>query len=86
MRTPHYCGQLALSVWKESLYIFSNFSPLYTDTPLKRTRSMPPSYDCIGLMLSKVGASFDRPRRQDTVALCAGICSYAGCHLLVLYV
>ena len=47
---------------------------------------MPPSYDCIGLMLSKVGASFDRPRRPDTVALCAGVCSYAGCHLLVLYV
>ena len=47
---------------------------------------MPPSYDCIGLMLSNVGASFDRPRRPDTVALREGICSYAGCYLLVLYV
>lgn len=47
---------------------------------------MPSSYDCIGLMLSNVGASFDRPRRPDTVALREGICSYAGCYLLVLYV
>lgn len=47
---------------------------------------MAPSYDCIGLMLFNVGASFDRPRRPDTVALREGICSYAGCYLLVLYV
>ena len=47
---------------------------------------MAPSYDYIGLMLSNVGVSFDRPRRPDTVALREGICSYAGCYLLVLYV
>ena len=47
---------------------------------------MAPSYDYIGLMLSSVGVSFDRPRRPDTVALREGICSYAGCYLLVLYV
>ena len=75
-----------MSLWKEGLYIFSKFNPLNTDTPLKRTRSMGPSYDCIGLMLFNVGASFDRPRRPDTVALREGICSYAGCYLLVLYV
>ena len=36
-------------------------------------------------MLSDIRASFDRPGRPDTVVFRAGICSYAGCYLLVLY-
>ena len=38
LRTPHYYGQFALSIGKESPYIFSWFNPLNTDTfsgPLK---------------------------------------------------
>ena len=31
-RTPHYYGQFALSLGKESPYIFSKFNPLNTDT------------------------------------------------------
>ena len=34
IRTPHYYGQLALSLEKENPYIFSKFNPLNTDTPL----------------------------------------------------
>ena len=37
IRTPHYDGQVALSLRKQSPYIFSKFNPLYTDTPLIRT-------------------------------------------------
>ena len=32
--TPHYYGQFALSLGKESPYVFSKFNPLNTDTPL----------------------------------------------------
>ena len=32
IRTPHYYGQFALSLGKESPYIFSKFNPLNTDT------------------------------------------------------
>ena len=35
--TPHYYRQFALSLGKESLYIFSQFNPLNTDTLLLRT-------------------------------------------------
>ena len=34
LRTPHYYGQFAVSLGKESPYIFSKFNPLNTDTPL----------------------------------------------------
>ena len=34
IRTPHYYGQFALSLGKESAYIFSKFNPLNKDTPL----------------------------------------------------
>ena len=37
VRTPYYYGQLTLSLRKESLYIFSKFNSLSTDTPLIRT-------------------------------------------------
>ena len=42
--TPHYYRQFALSLGKESPknYIFSNFNPLNTDTPLVRMLSMAP--------------------------------------------
>ena len=40
---PHYYGQFALSMGKESPYIFSKFNPLNRDTPLIRTLSMVPS-------------------------------------------
>ena len=40
--TPHYYGQFALFLGKESLYIFYKFNPLYTDTSLIRTLSMAP--------------------------------------------
>ena len=43
LQTPHYCGQFALSLGKESPNIFFKFNPLNTDTPLTRTLSMPPS-------------------------------------------
>ena len=52
MRTPYYDGQFALSLGKESSYIFSKFNPLNTDTPFIRTLSMVPSlfalteFDC----------------------------------------
>ena len=32
MRTPHYYRQFALSLGKESPYIFFKFNPLITDT------------------------------------------------------
>ena len=34
VRTPHYYGQFALPLGKESPYIFSKFNPLNRDTPL----------------------------------------------------
>ena len=34
VRTPHYYGQFALPLGKESPYIFSKFNPLNKDTPL----------------------------------------------------
>ena len=37
IRTHHYYGQFALSLGKESPYIFSKFNPLNTDTSLLRT-------------------------------------------------
>ena len=43
IRIPHYNGQFALSLGKESPYIFSKINPLKTDTPLIQTLSMPPS-------------------------------------------
>ena len=43
MRTPYYDGQFALSLGKESSYIFSKFNPLNTDTPFIRTLSIVPS-------------------------------------------
>ena len=45
-------GQFALSMGEENPYIFTNFNPLNTDTPLIRTLSMAPSvtvltgFDC----------------------------------------
>ena len=44
IRTPHYYGQFAVSVGKESPYIFSKFNPLNRDTPLiiKRTLFIAP--------------------------------------------
>ena len=42
IRTPCYYGQFALSLGKESPYIFSKFKPLNTDTPLIGTLSMAP--------------------------------------------
>ena len=36
-RTPHYYGQFALPLGKESPYIFSKFNPLNMDTSLLRT-------------------------------------------------
>ena len=38
--TPHYYGQFALSLGKESPYIFSKFNPLNMNTLLIRTLSM----------------------------------------------
>ena len=37
IQTPHYYGQFALSLGKESPYIFSKFNPLNTDTSLLLT-------------------------------------------------
>ena len=43
IRTPRHYGQFALSLGKESRYIFSKFDPLNTNTPLLRTLFMGPS-------------------------------------------
>ena len=48
--TPRSYGQFALSLGKESRYIFSKFNPLNTEPPLIRTPSMAPSvsgFDCL---------------------------------------
>ena len=37
IRTPHYHGQFALSLGKQSPYIFSKFNLLNMDTPLIQT-------------------------------------------------
>ena len=42
LRTPHYYEQFAVSLGKESPYIFSKLNPLNTDTPLIRTLFMTP--------------------------------------------
>ena len=34
IRTPHYCGEFALSLRKESTYIFSKLNPLNTESSL----------------------------------------------------
>ena len=50
---------VALSLWKESPYIFSKFNPLNTDTPLIPTLSMTPSvsvlteFDCVTGLLGR---------------------------------
>ena len=41
--TPYYYAQFALSLGKESRYIFSTFNPLYSDIPLIQTLSQPRS-------------------------------------------
>ena len=52
IQTPHYDGQFALCLGKESSFIFSKVNPLNTDTPFVRTLSMVPSvsvlteFDC----------------------------------------
>ena len=52
MQSAHYYGQFALSLGKESPYIFSKFNLLNTDTLLRLTFSMAPSvtvlpgFDC----------------------------------------
>ena len=44
MQTPReYYAQFALSLGKESRYIFSTFNPLYSDIPLIQTLSQPRS-------------------------------------------
>ena len=47
--TPRYYGQLALSLGKESPYIFSEFNLPYTDTALIWTLSLAPQclYCCL---------------------------------------
>ena len=56
-RPHHYAGQFALSLGKESPYIFSKFNPLNTDTPLIRALSTDPSmsvltgFDCISFSI-----------------------------------
>ena len=40
IQTPHFYGQFALSLGKQSPYIFSKFNPLNTDTPFIRTLSI----------------------------------------------
>ena len=53
IRTPHFYGQFALSLGKQSPYILSKSNPLDTDTPLIRTLFMVPSvsvlteFDCV---------------------------------------
>ena len=54
-QTPHYYGQFALSLGKESPYIFSKFNLLNTDTPLKRPLSMAPSVPVL-----KIGLYWER--------------------------
>ena len=52
IRTPHFYGEFALSLGKQSPYILSKSNPLDTDTPLIRTLFMVPSvsvlteFDC----------------------------------------
>ena len=52
MRTPHFYGEFALSLGKQSPYVLSKFNPLNTDTPFIRTLFMVPSvsvlteFDC----------------------------------------
>ena len=46
-RTPHYYGQFALCLGKESPYTFSKFNPLNTDIPLIPTLSMAPSLSAL---------------------------------------
>ena len=43
IRTPHHYRQFALSLGKESPYIFCSFNTPNTDILLIRTLSMPPS-------------------------------------------
>ena len=50
--TPHYYSQFALSLGKETPYIFSKFNPLNKDFPLTWTCSIGPLSVCInGLCL-----------------------------------
>ena len=46
IRTPNYYRQFALSLGKESSYIFTKFILLNTNTPLIRTPSRAPSVEC----------------------------------------
>ena len=49
IRTPHYYKQFALSLGKESPYIFQLIQPAHMDTPLIGKRFMAPSvtgFDC----------------------------------------
>ena len=43
LRTPHYYGQFAVSLGRESAYTVSKFNPPNADTPFIRTLSMAPS-------------------------------------------
>ena len=48
IRTPHYYGHFSLSLGKESLYIFSKFNPLNTDTgQFSVLHSVLTRFDCI---------------------------------------
>ena len=64
LRTPRCYRQFALSLGKESPYIFSKFDPLYADTRLLQTLSMGPSvsvlmeFDCTKWYVSHSFLSF----------------------------
>ena len=58
LQTPHYYRQFALSLGKESPYVFSRFDPLNMDTPLIQTLLMDPSvsqlmgFDCSNVLVN----------------------------------
>ena len=65
---PHYYRQFALSLGKESPYVFSRFNPLNTDTPLIQTLLMDPSvsqlmgyFDCRNVLVNTHKISMNLP-------------------------
>ena len=74
IRTPHYYKQFALSLGKESPYIFQLIQPAHMDTPLIGKRFMAPSVS----ILTGFDCSSDQPLIKTFCSIPSGGVSLTG--------
>ena len=74
IRTPHYYKQFALSLGKESPYIFQLIQPAHMDTPLIGKRFMAPSVS----ILTGFDCTSDQPLIKTFCSIPSGSVSLTG--------